>query len=202
MVTQTETRQATSRQRYALWCITKKDYRNKGLTYEEASRLIKELGDPNYVKKSKRKLTPEQEIKKMVKFMKDNHESVLNTILEVIGHKSILVDDLDPERKPKYVFYGFGCGFTWFEGDKRNKNFKRIYASDDRIARTAISEFRNWIKGKIDIKVRNQMKKNGSPIEAVIFQDMNIQSAIYHLAADYGRKVYGIDNIWVNSRLD
>ena len=35
---------ATARQRWALYCITKKDYRNEVLSKEEAARLIKELG--------------------------------------------------------------------------------------------------------------------------------------------------------------
>ena len=49
----TTTKMATARQCWALKCITQKDYRNDGLTYDQASNLIKELGDPNYVKKSK-----------------------------------------------------------------------------------------------------------------------------------------------------
>ena len=43
---------ATSRQLWALYCITKKDYRNENLSKEEAAKLISELGDKNYVKKS------------------------------------------------------------------------------------------------------------------------------------------------------
>ena len=48
---------ATARQRWALYCITKKDYRNEILSKEEAAKLIKELGDPNYKKASKTKKT-------------------------------------------------------------------------------------------------------------------------------------------------
>ena len=43
---------ATPRQRWALYCITKKDYRNEVLSKEEAAKLIKELGDPQYKKKN------------------------------------------------------------------------------------------------------------------------------------------------------
>ena len=47
-------KEATKRQLWALYCITKKDYRNDGLTYDQASELIKTLGSPNYVKKGKK----------------------------------------------------------------------------------------------------------------------------------------------------
>ena len=47
------TKMASKQQCWALFCISKRDYRNDGLTYDQASDLIKTLGDPNYVKKSK-----------------------------------------------------------------------------------------------------------------------------------------------------
>ncbi len=37
-------------QGWALYCITKKDYRKENLTYEQASDLIKKLGTPDYKK--------------------------------------------------------------------------------------------------------------------------------------------------------
>ncbi len=43
-----EKREATKRQTFALWCITKKDYRGQGLTFEDADKLIKELSSPDY----------------------------------------------------------------------------------------------------------------------------------------------------------
>lgn len=50
---------ATPRQRWALYCITKKDYRNEILSKEEAARLIKELGTPGYKKSYKKSLSDE-----------------------------------------------------------------------------------------------------------------------------------------------
>ena len=50
---------ATARQRWALYCITKKDYRNVELSKEEAAKLIKELGNKDYKKKSKKTLSEE-----------------------------------------------------------------------------------------------------------------------------------------------
>ena len=64
-----ENSKATSRQLWALYCITKKDYRNENLSKEEAAKLISELGDKNYVKKAKAKKTlSDEEFEKKRRF--------------------------------------------------------------------------------------------------------------------------------------
>lgn len=49
----TEVKAATPRQLWALYCISKTDYRGKGLSYDEASSLIKKFGNPEYHKAGK-----------------------------------------------------------------------------------------------------------------------------------------------------
>ena len=54
-----ENSKATPRQLWALYCITKKDYRNSNLTKEEAAKLISKLGSPDYKKVKKKTLSEE-----------------------------------------------------------------------------------------------------------------------------------------------
>ena len=79
---------ATARQRWALYCITKKDYRNEILSKEEAAKLIHELGTPDYKKKSKKTLADE-----LLDFMKENIDTLYDACLNEIGYKSIVKDD-------------------------------------------------------------------------------------------------------------
>lgn len=108
-----EIKTATKRQLWALFCITKTDYRDKNLTYDEASNLIKELGDPNYVKKPK----VEGEIEAAI-IMKEAVEAgnaaiaVAKVIPMVVEQHVNMVDDNSPVAKNWLVADG-ACGFAW-----------------------------------------------------------------------------------------
>lgn len=108
-------KEATKRQLWALYCITKKDYRNDGLTYDQASELIKTLGDPNYVKKGKKDNTKANEAVKIMKDAIDAGEKALKacepTPMVVEQHASVM-DDNSPVEK-SWVVDGGVCGFSW-----------------------------------------------------------------------------------------
>ena len=103
---------ATKRQLWALYCITKKDYRNENLSYEEASKLIKELGDPNYVKKHPIK---DNEAVKISQEALEAGMAALNnakpTPMVVQQHANVM-DDNSPVNK-SWVVDGGVCGFAW-----------------------------------------------------------------------------------------
>ena len=67
---------ATPRQRWALYCITKKDYRNEVLSKEEAAKLIKELGDPQYKKKNSKKTIEDE----LLDYLKEHIHKYGNTV--------------------------------------------------------------------------------------------------------------------------
>lgn len=79
---------ATPRQRWALFCITKKDYRNEILSKEEAARLIKELGTPDYKKKSNKSLSAE-----LLDYLKEHFDEMFAGAVKSLSVKSILEDD-------------------------------------------------------------------------------------------------------------
>ena len=81
---------ATPRQRWALYCITHKDYRNEILSKEEAVRLIKELGDPNYKKAKKMKKSISEEL---LDYLKENIDEMYQACLGEMSCKSVIEDD-------------------------------------------------------------------------------------------------------------
>lgn len=105
-------RMMTKRQGWALYCITKKDYRNEGLTYDEASKLIKELGDPNYVKKTKD--TKENEAQKIMDAAIEAGMEALNKKIPtpmVVQQHANMLDDNSPVAQSWVVDSGV-CGFA------------------------------------------------------------------------------------------
>lgn len=102
----------TKRQGWALYCITKKDYRNEGLTYDEASKLIKELGDPNYVKKTND--TKENEAQKIMDAAIEAGMEALNNKIPtpmIVEQHANVMDDKSPVTQAWKVDGGV-CGFA------------------------------------------------------------------------------------------
>lgn len=107
------TKMATKRQTWALFCITKKDYRNENLTYDQASALIKELGDPNYVKKSK--VVKDNEAIRIMQEAVTAGMAALTACtpvpMVVQQHASVLNDNSPVVQE--WVVDGGVCGFAW-----------------------------------------------------------------------------------------
>ena len=105
-----ENSKATSRQLWAPYCITKKDYRNENLSKEEAAKLISELGDKNYVKKAKAKKTLSEEL---LDYLYENFNKIFSSAVESLNYKSIVQTDTRfSNDTSKFVFIGVGCGIT------------------------------------------------------------------------------------------
>lgn len=185
---------ATPRQRWALYCITKKDYRNEVLSKEEAAKLIKELGDPNYKKKTSKTLSDE-----LLDFMKEHIDELYGACLNEIGYKSIIEDDdhVPEDKKKRYAFVGCGCGITWLTYRKNNKKAEEI----DKAARKFRGEevMKMLIK-KLPKKDYNYLKKIGCPFEAVWYQMQNLQTKYYSFVIKFAESK-GIE-MRIESRLD
>ena len=105
-----ENLKATSRQLWALYCITKKDYRNENLTKEEASKLISELSNKNYVKKAKSKKTLSEEL---LDYLYENFNKIFSSAIESLNYKSVVQADPNFSNDTrKFAFIGVGCGIT------------------------------------------------------------------------------------------
>lgn len=190
---------ATPRQLWALYCITKTDYRGKNLTYDEASALIKKLGNPEYRKadKAERKVVDlKTELLDYIK--KEKLDGIIEQVKTALGIKSIVSNDtLYMKEEKHYHFRGFGCGFAWLEYDKRSKIGKAIEEAFKDIR----MEVRELIINSFPIDLRKQLEAEGTPLGAIVFQDITINSSINQAVADF-METKGVKNVWVNSRLD
>ena len=180
---------ATARQRWALYCITKKDYRNEILSKEEAAKLIKELGDPNYKKASKAKKTISDEL---LDYLKEHIDEMFNDCLHEIGYESIV----EVNEKP-YHFVGCGCGITYI---KYRKNNKRAIEIDDAAHRYRKHEILDMLIKKLPKKVYKDLENKGCPFEAVWDQMMNLQQTYWYMVKSFAA-TKGIE-IKVISHLD
>lgn len=190
---------ATPRQLWALYCITKTDYRGKNLSYDEASALIKKLGNPEYRKadKAERKVVDlKTELLEYIK--KEKLDGIIEQVKTALGIKSIVSNDtLYMKEEKHYHFRGFGCGFAWLEYDKRSKIGKAIEEAFKDIR----MEVRELIINSFPIDLRKQLEAEGTPLGAIVFQDITINSSINQAVADF-METKGVKNVWVNSRLD
>lgn len=185
---------ATPRQRWALFCITKKDYRNEILSKEEAARLIKELGTPDYKKKSNKTLSQE-----LLDYLKEHFDEMFAEAVKSLSVKSILEDDdhVPADKKKRYAFIGFGCGITYFKYRKNNKRAEEINKAQSKFR---FDEIENMFLSKFTAKERNYYKNIGCPLEAIWIQDQNMQLSYFYTVSEFA-KSKGIE-MKVISRLD
>lgn len=108
---------ATNRQTFALWCLTKQDYRNKGLTKQAASDLIAKLkGEKGISSKGEVKQSDDQ------KFAAIHEEALLAAnaahksavpVPMVVGTPTTLFGNEIDRNKPVYLVSDGVCGFAY-----------------------------------------------------------------------------------------
>lgn len=185
---------ASPRQLWALYCITKNDYRDKNLSKDEAARLISEMGNPNYKKKSKGKTTIKDEL---LDYIKDNFDDIFGEASKSLKLRSTVTMTCDGKEK-NYAFIGYGCGFTWLTYDKRSKIGKEIEQAAKEIRNKEVRDL--FIKQFTNTE-RKYFENIGCPLEAIWAQDMNIQCSYYHVVAQFGQSK-GVKKMCYDSRLD
>lgn len=174
-----ENNTATPRQRWALYCITKKDYRNEVLSKEEAARLIQELGDPEYKKKVAKKSIEDE----LLDYLKEHIDDMYQAFLGETGYRSIIEDETPDSngKKKRYAFVGLGCGFTCLKYRKT----KKAIAIDEAARKYRINEVLQMIIKKLPKKDYNYFKKIGCPVEAIWYQMQNLQLKYYQIVRDF-----------------
>lgn len=174
---------ATARQRWALYCITKKDYRDVELSKEEAARLIKELGDPNYKKTSKSKTIKSQ----LEDYLVEHFDEIWKACGESLKLKSIVKEDKPEDQNPrKYAFIGFGCGITYFKYRKNNKKAEEIAKAGKELIYGKIEDM---FINKFSKEEQNHYKNIGCPLRAIFSQDQHIQSKCYYMVTKFAESV-------------
>lgn len=188
---------ATPRQRWALFCITKKDYRNEILSKEEAAKLIKELGNPDYKKKSNKSNKSLSD--ELFDYLKEHFDEMFAGAVKSLSLKSVVEDDdhIPADKKKRFAMIGFGCGITYLDYRKNNKKAEEI----DRAARKyRYDNIEKMFLNKFTKKEHNYYNNIGCPLEAIWAQDQNMQLSYYYKVQDFA-KSKGIE-MKVVSRLD
>lgn len=200
-------RPASKKQLWALYCLTKKDYRGQDLTMFDASKLIEQFNatkvvskigvndTPNQVRKTSvrsKKPTLEQEF---ISYMGEQIQGIIDTCKQAIQIKSVVEDDpaFFPNKKDRkqYAFFGFGCGITIIDFDKRSKKGKLIKELSSKHHMTTFLKM--FLKGftKKEIKYFENV---GCPLQALYYQDVRISSTYEHAVASFMRK-QGVKNV-------
>lgn len=171
---------ATSRQLWALYCITKKDYRNENLSKEEAAKLISELGDKNYVKKTKAKKTLSEEL---LDYLKENFDNIFNEAIKSLSYKSIVKSDtMFSNDKREYAFIGVGCGITYPVYRKNNKKLQEI---DEAAYKYRRGEILDMFMSKFTKKEIEHYENIGCPLQAIWSQDQGMQYSYWQMVQSF-----------------
>jgi len=124
-------------------------------------------------------------------------------ILEQFGIESKIEGSIDGVKRV-YNFIGGGCGFSWFEFDKRSKLLREL-DKDQRPLFDGIHMFKSWFKQTYFTPEQfRDYRERGVPIDAVLSQDMNIKKNINLSIKNYLVEEHGVnpDSITVRYRYD
>ena len=175
-----ENSKATSRQLWALYCITKKDYRNENLSKEEAAKLISELGDKNYVKKTKAKKTLSEEL---LDYLYENFNKIFSSAIESLNYKSVVqADPKFSNDTRKFAFIGVGCGITYPVYRKNNKKLQEI---DEAAHKYRRDEIFNMFMSKFTKKEVEHYENIGCPLQAIWSQDQGMQLSYWNMVQSF-----------------
>lgn len=197
-------RPATKKQLWALYCLTKKDYRGQDLTMMDASSLIKrmqaEKNSKPSTQKVSQKVSKEKKLEKeFIDYMTKEMEGVINTAKECLQIKSVVEDDpsifTDEKKRQKYVFFGFGCGFTIIYFDKRSKVGKQI---EELGKKHRMTTFLNMFLKAFTKKEIEYYESVGSPLSAIYYQDIRINSAYQHAVSSFMTHK-GVKNVYTRT---
>ena len=175
-----ETSKATPRQLWALYCITKKDYRNSNLTKEEAAKLIGELGSSDYKKTKKASKTLSEEL---LEYLMENFDKMFGSAIKSLNYRSVVESDpMFSNDQRKYVFIGVGCGITYPVYRKNNKKLQEI---DEAAHKYRWNEIKRMFMSKFSNKDVEYYEKIGSPLEAIWSQDQGMQVSYWEMVRKF-----------------
>ena len=193
-------RPATRKQLWAIFCLSKKDYRDKDLTRADASHLIQRLkmekeAQPTKVEK---KVSLEKEF---IDYMTEKMQGVIETAKEALQLKSVVADDpnfTDPKKCKSYAMFGFGCGFTIIDFDKRSKVGKQI---KELSSKHQMTTFLNMFLKAFTNREIEYFQNVGCPLTALYYQDIRINGAYDGYVASFMENK-GVKNVRTRTYYD
>ena len=197
-------RPATRKQLWAIYCLSKKDYRGQDLTMLDASMLIKRLqgeksANSTATPTAKKSLTKEQKLEKeFISYMTDKMQGVIATAKEALQIKSVIETDpmfTDPKKMKQYAFFGFGCGISVINFDKRSKVGAQIKELG---SKHRMSTFLKMFLKAFTAKEIKYFESVGCPLSAIYYQDIRINGAYEHAVASF-MESKGVKNVRVQT---
>lgn len=193
---------ATKKQLWALFVASKKngqahDYRADGLTMQQASALLQGFNANNAVSKfgvndiqskqsTKRISKPKQLENDFIAYMEKKTQNVISVAKQAIQIKSIVEKDkeffADKESNKQFAFFGFGCGITVIEYDKRSKKGKQIEELADKHRFTTFLNM--FLKGFTEEQIK-YFDGVGFPLQAMFMQDIRVSGAYKSAVASF-----------------
>ena len=130
-----------------------------------------------------------------ISYMGNEIKDIIATCKQAIQIKSVVEDDptFFPNKKDKkqFAFFGFGCGFTIIDFDKRSKKGKLIKELSSKHHMTTFLKM--FLKG-FTAKEIKYFENVGFPLQAIYYQDVRISAAYEHAVANFMRK-QGVKNV-------
>ena len=188
---------ATRKQLWAIFCLSKVDYRGKDLTRLDASNLIQRLKAEKDANETQSAPKPKKTTleKEFIDYMTDKMQGVINTEKEALQIKSIVEDDptifTEEKKRNKYAFFGFGCGITIIKYDKRSKVGKQIEELGSKHRRTT---FLNMFLKAFTPKQIAYYESVGCPLSALYWQDIRINGSYESAVVSFMEKK-GVKNV-------
>ena len=190
---------ATRKQLWAIYCLSKKDYRGKDLTMLDASVLIKRLQSE---KSANSTATPKPKKKTLetefIEYMTDKMQGVIATAKEALQIKSVVETDpmfTDPKKMKQYAFFGFGCGISVINFDKRSKIGAQIKELG---SKHRMSTFLKMFLKAFTAKEIKYFESVGCPLSAIYYQDIRINGEYEHAVASF-MESKGVKNVRVQT---
>lgn len=145
------------------------------------------ITEKNAERPASKKPTLEQEF---ISYMENEIKEIIATTKQAIQIKSV-VEDSNKKDKKQFAFFGFGCGFTIIDFDKRSKKGKLIKELSSKHHMTTFLKM--FLKG-FTAKEIKYFENVGCPLQALYYQDIRISSTYGHAVASFMRK-QGVKNV-------
>ena len=187
---------ASKRQLWALFCATKKDYRDTKITYAEASALLDAANHDRPAKVAKKDI--KDEFREY--FLSDaNINRMYERISGELGIKSVVMNDTKymKDDGKRYLFLGGGCGFSHISWDKRSKLGDEIMTQFSALRK----QFEKKLLERFDPAYLKQLSDSGNHIQAHLFQNLGYNTSLNYVVSKFMEQK-GVKKVRVSSMLD
>lgn len=154
-------------------CATGIDYRGQELSMADASKLLSQANEKSgYVKSDKPKSNPNEYIALFDKEYDIILDKMVKEVESALGIQSVVEMEANGKKKC-YAFFGGGCGFAMLKYRKSPK----MEQYDDYAKKIWRTKMSDDIHKRIGREKVSYLQRVGSPLGAILYQDMSINAS-------------------------